>query len=308
MLSKLLNSEVFSSKVTNSVLNSLNIDSITSQYAPLSGVNNAVTIVEGRKITGLIASKNYNGNVNNRPILDNTDGSVLNLEDGTFNLGAGLLKWDGQQLNISCNSLTCSTPLGIESGGTGATTSAKALENFGINVTAEIINYLDNAESNIQEQLNGKAASLHNHSASDVNEGTLSSERLPTIPIAKGGTGAVTSKNAGKNLMASSSFSSGSGYVEFGDLLIQWGNINVTTTQSGGQTTNNTANFSKAFSSEPRIFVCPRSGAPETVRATAGSEYDETTKKYVGCTVHLYRENIPKDNITGISWFVIGKA
>ena len=35
----------------------------------------------------------------------------------------------------------------------------------------------------------GAAPSSHNHSASDINSGTLSSERLPIIPVEKGGTG-----------------------------------------------------------------------------------------------------------------------
>ena len=40
----------------------------------------------------------------------------------------------------------------------------------------------------------------HKHTATDINGGTLSSDRLPTIPIAKGGTGAVDASNARANL------------------------------------------------------------------------------------------------------------
>ena len=54
--------------------------------------------------------------------------------------------------------------------------------------------------SNVQEQLDGKAASSHNHSASNITSGTLSSDRLPTVPIAKGGTGATTAAGALVNL------------------------------------------------------------------------------------------------------------
>lgn len=36
----------------------------------------------------------------------------------------------------------------------------------------------------------------HKHSASDIDSGTLSSERLPTVPVAKGGTGATTAAAA----------------------------------------------------------------------------------------------------------------
>lgn len=40
----------------------------------------------------------------------------------------------------------------------------------------------------------------HNHSASNINSGTLSSDRLSTVPIAKGGTGATTASGVLTNL------------------------------------------------------------------------------------------------------------
>lgn len=42
--------------------------------------------------------------------------------------------------------------------------------------------------------------STHTHSASDINSGTLSSDRLPTVPVTKGGTGATTAAAARTNL------------------------------------------------------------------------------------------------------------
>lgn len=47
------------------------------------------------------------------------------------------------------------TPISL--GGTGATTSSKALTNLGITATASELNYVDGVTSNIQTQLNGKA-------------------------------------------------------------------------------------------------------------------------------------------------------
>ena len=41
----------------------------------------------------------------------------------------------------------------------------------------------------VKTALDGKAASSHNHSASEINSGTLSADRLPIITVAKGGTG-----------------------------------------------------------------------------------------------------------------------
>ena len=46
----------------------------------------------------------------------------------------------------------------------------------------------------------GKAPASHNHAASNITSGTLSSDRLPTVPITKGGTGATTAAGALTNL------------------------------------------------------------------------------------------------------------
>ena len=101
----------------------------------------------------------------------------------------------------------------ITKGGTGATTAAAALSNLGltatvaelnkmdgVTATTEELNYMDGVTSNVQTQLDSKASSSHNHSASDINSGTISSNILPTIPLSKGGTGATTADAALKNL------------------------------------------------------------------------------------------------------------
>ena len=46
----------------------------------------------------------------------------------------------------------------------------------------------------------GAAAASHNHSASNITSGTLSADRLPTVPVSKGGTGATTAAAARTNL------------------------------------------------------------------------------------------------------------
>ncbi len=53
---------------------------------------------------------------------------------------------------------------------------------------------------NITPSAVGAAASSHNHAASNITSGTLSSSRLPTVPITKGGTGATTAAGALTNL------------------------------------------------------------------------------------------------------------
>ena len=52
----------------------------------------------------------------------------------------------------------------------------------------------------LQANIDGKANSSHNHAASNITSGTLSSDRLPTVPVAKGGTGATTAAGALTNL------------------------------------------------------------------------------------------------------------
>lgn len=75
-----------------------------------------------------------------------------------------------------------------------------SLSDLGITATATELNYVDGVTSNVQTQLDGKAASSHNHAASNITSGTLSSDRLPTVPISKGGTGSTTATGALTNL------------------------------------------------------------------------------------------------------------
>ena len=55
----------------------------------------------------------------------------------------------------------------------------------------------------------GAAASSHNHSASSITSGTLSTSRLPTVPISKGGTGASNATDARSNLGAAPAYTYG---------------------------------------------------------------------------------------------------
>lgn len=73
--------------------------------------------------------------------------------------------------------------LPVAGGGTGASSAEGARTNLGITL------------ANL-----GAAASSHSHNASDINAGTLDSDRLPTVPVAKGGTGATDAATARTNL------------------------------------------------------------------------------------------------------------
>lgn len=72
------------------------------------------------------------------------------------------------------------------------TNTTYSLSSFGLTATSAELNYVDGVTSNIQTQLNGKAASSHNHSASNITSGTL--------PIARGGTGATSAAGILSNL------------------------------------------------------------------------------------------------------------
>ena len=71
------------------------------------------------------------------------------------------------------------------------TNTTYTLSSFGVTATATELNYVDGVTSNVQTQLNAKAASSHNHSASNITSGTLA--------IARGGTGASTVAGALSN-------------------------------------------------------------------------------------------------------------
>lgn len=98
--------------------------------------------------------------------------------------------FNGAVSTIKDNNLTASRALVSDSSGKVAVSA----------VTSTELGYLDGVTSAIQTQLDGKAASSHNHAASNITSGTLSSDRLPTVPIAKGGTGATTAAAALTNL------------------------------------------------------------------------------------------------------------
>lgn len=90
-------------------------------------------------------------------------------------------------------------------GSDGSTTSVidtnttYTLSSFGITATATELNYVDGVTSKIQTQLNNKAALDHNHSASDITSGTLSTSR--------GGTGITSNPSMLVNLGSTSSAS-----------------------------------------------------------------------------------------------------
>lgn len=114
--------------------------------------------------------------------------SEINRIRNNINAALDELEARGADVPTGANSddlatLIASQIIPISNGGTGATSAANARTNLGI--TPENI---------------GAANEEHTHSAADITSGTMSINRLPTITVAKGGTGATTVAQARVNL------------------------------------------------------------------------------------------------------------
>lgn len=97
MLSKLLNSETFGTRVTNAILDTLDVNALTARSAQFGGLADGSTTVNGKCITtGYIKDIHYDGTGG----IDNKIGSILNLETGHFNFGGGRLTWNGKTLAV----------------------------------------------------------------------------------------------------------------------------------------------------------------------------------------------------------------
>lgn len=114
--------------------------------------------------------------------------SQIDRISGNINAAFSVLKNRGASVSADATSDDLANAINSEvvpvsNGGTGATSAANARTNLGI--TPENI---------------GAADEEHTHSASDITSGTMSINRLPTITVAKGGTGATTAAQARVNL------------------------------------------------------------------------------------------------------------
>lgn len=114
--------------------------------------------------------------------------SQIDRISGNINAAFSVLKNRGASVSADATSDDLANAINSEvvpvsNGGTGATSATNARTNLGI--TPENI---------------GAADENHKHSAADITSGTMSVSRLPTITVAKGGTGATTAAQARVNL------------------------------------------------------------------------------------------------------------
>lgn len=99
MLSKLLNTELFGTRVTDVILDTLDVNMLTAKTARFGGLANGTTAIDGKCIkTGYIIDATYNG-LNGG--ITNTSGTVINLENGLFNFGGGKLVYNGSTLSVN---------------------------------------------------------------------------------------------------------------------------------------------------------------------------------------------------------------
>lgn len=125
MLSKLLNTELFGTRVTDVILDTLDVNTFTAKNAKFGGLANGTTTIDGKCIrTGYIVDATYNG-VNGG--ITNTAGTVINLENGLFNFGGGKLVYNGNVLSVNGSITATSGMIGgfnVSSTANTGTTSA----------------------------------------------------------------------------------------------------------------------------------------------------------------------------------------
>lgn len=106
MLAKLLNTESFGAKVKEILVDTVNAEYINAKRATFTGLANGVTIIDGNCITtGVLRDLVYKGLVDDGVIengsVNNTSGSVINLDNGHFNFAGGKIKYDGSLVAIN---------------------------------------------------------------------------------------------------------------------------------------------------------------------------------------------------------------
>ncbi|MEE3451056.1 MAG: pyocin knob domain-containing protein [Acutalibacteraceae bacterium] len=135
-----------------------------------------------------------------------------------------------------------------------------------------------------------------------LNTGWSAWERLFTtkdvIPIANGGTGATTVGDVLTNLGITTANSGDTGSLKIGNILVQWGRLNVATVPDSESSYQKiTFDSSLQYSSTPRVFVNSLTNLPNQVKATA-------TANTSGITLYIYSTEA-RSNV-GFDWVTIG--
>ena len=158
----------------------------TSAAAVLTGLGVTATAAELNKLDGITATtaelNKMHGVTATTAELNYTDGVTSNIQTQLNGKAASSHTHAASQVT----GLTASRALVSDANGHPAVSA----------VTNTELGYLDGVTSAIQTQINGKAASSHNHSAANITSGTL--------PVARGGTGVTASPSLLVNLASTS--------------------------------------------------------------------------------------------------------
>ena len=101
MLSKMLNTELFATRVTDVVLDNAKVNNLNAKMATFGGLADGTTIIDGKCIkTSWIIDSKYNGD-KTKGTITNTAGTIINLDTGSFSFAGGRIKFDS-----STNKLT----------------------------------------------------------------------------------------------------------------------------------------------------------------------------------------------------------
>lgn len=139
---------------------------------------------------------------------------------------------------------------------------------------------LGNLANDVITQLDGKAPKSHTHDASNITSGTLSADRLPTVPIAHGGTGATTAAAARANLGAASAASTQDGLGPAGSSGsngIHFGAKSVDGTNMWGCFTNDGVNFYNAKTGKSVWFIPNANAVQMNMNASGADSWPKLT-------------------------------
>lgn len=95
-----------------------------------------------------------------------------------------------------------------------------------------------------------------------------------------------------------SNVSAGAGCFEFGNLLIQWGQVSITPTAN--TPTSAAVPFSKSYAYTPSVHVTPETTVPGSTVKGWGVANESTT----GFNAYVYRSNA---TTTVLNWIAVGQ-
>lgn len=144
-----------------------------------SGSANAYTA----SLTNTPGSLTAGLSVNLRIHASNTGASTLNLNglgDVAIRSHNAALTGGELLINATYNLVYDGTYFQVVGSGSGGPVAIGDISDWPAGVSATELGYLDNASSNIQTQINGKADTSHTHPASDIDTGRLARARMPS--------------------------------------------------------------------------------------------------------------------------------